>query len=71
MPIFDFRCCECGHQFDLMISYAERDKVRCPQCGAANPSQLLSPFNTARPVSGVRKPVTESCNGCAAAGSGG
>ncbi|MEQ8201812.1 MAG: zinc ribbon domain-containing protein [Syntrophomonadaceae bacterium] len=71
MPIFDFKCRECGYNFDMMISYSEKDKVRCPECGAVNPAQLLTPFNTARPGPGVRKPAPDGCNGCAAAGTGG
>ncbi len=71
MPIFDFKCRECGHQFDLMISNAEKDKVKCPQCGAFNPSQLFSPFNTAKSGPAVSRPMADGCNGCAAAGTGG
>ena len=71
MPIFDFKCRQCGHNFDIMISSAEKDKVRCPECGATNPIQLLSSFNTARPGPGVSKPGPDGCNGCAAAGTGG
>ena len=73
MPIFDFKCRQCGHKFDVMIPASEKNKVGCPQCGAANPTQLLAPFNTSRPGPGVRKPkpAPDGCNGCAVAGTGG
>jgi len=71
VPIFDFRCRQCGHKFDIIISYAEKDKVRCPECSATNPIQQLSSFNTARPGPGVSKPAPDGCNACAAAGTGG
>jgi len=54
-----------------MIPNADKDKVRCPECGAPHPTQLLSSFNTARPGPGVSKPAPDGCSGCAAAGTGG
>lgn len=65
MPIFDFICKQCGHKFDLMISNSEKDKVRCPECGA-EVKQMLSSFNTG----GSTAPM-DSCQGCAAARGGG
>ncbi|HEX3010790.1 MAG TPA: zinc ribbon domain-containing protein [Syntrophomonadaceae bacterium] len=67
MPIFDFMCKECGHKFDLMVSNAEKSKVRCPQCGA-EVKQLLSPFSTS---SAGSSSVKDNCRSCAAAGGGG
>ena len=49
MPIFDFKCRQCGHKFDLMISNADKEKAACPECGAVNAQQLLSLLNTSRP----------------------
>lgn len=66
MPIFDFKCRECGHKFDLIISVENKDKAICPQCGAENPQQLLSVFSTPRAVN-----PAAGCNGCSSAGSGG
>lgn len=71
MPIFDFECRSCGHKFDLMISNAEKDKAKCPQCGAMDLKQLLTSFfsSTASPVKTA--PIPEACSGCGAAGTGG
>ncbi|MDD4171137.1 MAG: zinc ribbon domain-containing protein [Syntrophomonas sp.] len=66
MPIFDFKCQECGHKFDLMISNADKDKAQCPQCGTTNLQQLLSSFSTSR--LGV---AADACFGCGSAGTGG
>ena len=67
MPIFDFKCQECGHKFDLMVSNANKEKVQCPQCGAVNLQQLISSFGTAKAGNGK----SDSCFGCGAAGTGG
>jgi len=66
MPIFDFKCQECGHKFDLIISNADKDKAKCPQCGANNLKQLLSLFSTSRAGT-----PADSCSGCGTAGAGG
>lgn len=36
MPFFDFHCADCGRDFELMLSIAERDGKRraCPECGS-------------------------------------
>ena len=66
MPIFDFECRKCGHKFDLIISNADKEKAKCPQCGAMNLKQLLSSFSTSRLGN-----IPDSCSGCSAAGAGG
>ena len=35
MPIYDFRCTQCGHRFELMRSISNRDGVTCPKCGGS------------------------------------
>jgi putative FmdB family regulatory protein len=65
MPIFDFICKQCGHKFDRMVSNAEKNNVRCPECGA-EVRQVLSPFSTAASSS-----ARDACQGCAVAGGGG
>jgi len=68
MPIYDFKCMECGHKFDQMVASSDRAKVKCPRCGAINPQQLLSAFATTKSSgSGSSDP----CLGCGNAGTGG
>ncbi|WP_366942926.1 zinc ribbon domain-containing protein [Syntrophomonas sp.] len=69
MPIFDFQCQDCGKSFDKMLSYIDKDKVRCPQCDSSNLKQLLSSFNTTRwgmKTNKVQGPDT--CGGCSNSG---
>ncbi len=45
MPIFEFRCPACGHQFEeLVMGRAELSQVHCPKCKKAGVEQLLSVF---------------------------
>ncbi len=35
MPIYEFRCEECGKEFEkFVISYSQISSVRCPECGS-------------------------------------
>ena len=47
MPVYEFRCSDCGQTFDKlyrrMIS-GDREAPPCPVCGSANTSRLVSLF---------------------------
>lgn len=34
MPMYSFACEGCGKRFDELVSYSQRDQVRCPDCQA-------------------------------------
>jgi len=41
MPLFDFHCKECGHEFERI---AKSDaKVECPKCGAGADKKMSAP----------------------------
>jgi len=42
MPIFDYRCRACGHQFELVV--LKNTVIACPSCNGADLEQLLSGF---------------------------
>ncbi len=62
MPIFDFVCKECGKQFDVKISNAEKSKVKCPECNSSNLKQLLAFFNTGGSKSSRTTSFGQSCS---------
>lgn len=41
MPIYDYRCDECGHAFSAVQSYSESTIDKCPNCGK-RPRRLIS-----------------------------
>ena len=44
MPVYEYRCLDKGHIFDLRRGIDERDTVApCPECQAES-SRLISPF---------------------------
>ena len=45
MPIYEYRCKECGHIFDAFQRIGDDGSdLECPECGAPKPEKLLSAF---------------------------
>lgn len=46
MPIYEFRCNRCGHQFEELVGWrdVEEGKVQCPNCGSREVERRLSLF---------------------------
>lgn len=59
MPLFEFRCCTCDRDFELLVRAG--DSVACPTCGAQKVEKLLS--ESAAPVTGSARslPIAPSC----------
>lgn len=34
MPLYEYRCTNCGHRFEALRSIAARDSAVCEKCGA-------------------------------------
>ncbi len=46
MPLYDYRCADCGHVVEVRHGFDEAYEGRCPQCGAAlkrvfNPAPIV------------------------------
>jgi putative FmdB family regulatory protein len=65
MPIFEYKCSECGHRFEKLIRReGEEADLHCPSCGAAAPSKELSTFAAhahARPAAPAPGPCGAAC----------
>ena len=53
MPLYDFECAGCGHQFERRLTRYADANPDCPKCSAANTVRLFSRFSlhTGRGVS--------------------
>jgi len=58
MPIFEYRCAECGHQFEMLVR--GETHTACPECGATQTEKLFSVPAAHVPGTGSL-PVTSSC----------
>src|SRR3954447_25237806 len=45
MPLYDFRCTRCGHEFEA-LSRPQDPPVACPSCQSGDLEKLLSGFAT-------------------------
>jgi putative FmdB family regulatory protein len=42
MPIYDFACAACGHQFERLQKLSDADPTICPSCGANSISRQVT-----------------------------
>ena len=42
MPIYEYQCGKCGHAFDALQKLGEAALRKCPECGKAALSKLVS-----------------------------
>ncbi len=42
MPIYEYRCADCGHQEEFLQKVSEAPIAACPACGKANFRKMLS-----------------------------
>ncbi len=43
MPIYEYRCKQCGHCFELLVS-SSGTRASCPQCASRKTERLISTF---------------------------
>jgi len=52
MPVYEFRCSKCDQVFEVMGTYADREKAQtCPKCGSTEVKQAISLFSAKPPSS--------------------
>lgn len=56
MPIYEYKCENCGKKFEKLI-YSD-EKIECPKCGSEKVKKLISLFMTSGISSG------SSCSSC-------
>ena len=58
MPIYEFKCEDCGYHFESLVFGSE--KVNCPKCKGPHLKRLISSFS----VSGDKSSSNVSANSC-------
>lgn len=41
MPIFEYTCCDCAHEFEELVATPDQCPP-CPKCGSDNVTKLMS-----------------------------
>ena len=61
MPIYEYWCNKCGHDFEALVRTTDQ-KIVCPECGGRKVTKKLSLFA----VSGVQSGKGSACGSCTA-----
>ena len=59
MPIFEYKCNDCGMVSEFLEKSWKAQQHRCSKCGSSNLQKMLSGF-----VVGQSKAVSSSCETC-------
>ncbi len=62
MPIFEYVCQECHHEFEALVF--GRDKAKCPKCASKKLSPQLSVFAVSTKATGSPSPSAGPCGSC-------
>jgi putative FmdB family regulatory protein len=63
VPLYEYRCAECEHQFESLVAAGRADQASCPVCGASQVRRLLSVFAAPRGGDGAAAPTGGCCGG--------
>lgn len=58
MPIYEFRCGQCGKEFERVVFGSDAGGVECPECGSSETKRQLSVFS----CSGLSKDSGSACS---------
>jgi putative FmdB family regulatory protein len=45
MPIYEYRCEKCQHEFERLSFKSDEEKIECPECGKTKVVRILSATN--------------------------
>jgi len=64
MPMYSYRCPECGKRFDELLPMDRMDQALCPDCGAKAEREWMGKCNSLNPIKEIR-PCDSCAGGCA------
>ena len=62
MPLYEYRCRDCGSRFERFVNGKAR--VACPECESKRADRLLSVFAVSRGSSSSSSEPTGACGSC-------
>ena len=69
MPIFEYKCSQCGHVMEVLHKSRNAEKVTCAKCGSSDLRKLLSGFAVGQSKAS-ESPACDSCSALPACGGG-
>jgi putative FmdB family regulatory protein len=69
MPIYEYKCAKCEHQFEQLVKSMDTSAaVVCPQCGGKKVEKLLSVFAARQGQPAPSPAAGPGCGSCGEAG---
>jgi putative FmdB family regulatory protein len=70
VPLYEYRCANCEHQFESLVPAGRADQATCPACGTGEVRRLLSLFAAPRGAGQVGGASAWGASGAALGGDG-
>jgi putative FmdB family regulatory protein len=65
MPLYEYKCSECGHRFEQLVGISAADQVReCPECGMVAGQRQYSAFASNVKKGSLAGGTTDNCGSC-------
>jgi putative FmdB family regulatory protein len=62
MPIFEYKCSDCGKITEVLVKGSRSPKPACEHCGSKNTKKQFSTFSAQ--VKQTQSPLKENCQSC-------
>jgi putative FmdB family regulatory protein len=43
MPIYEYECKKCGHRFEKILKFSDKQPTKCPECGGKIEQVITAP----------------------------
>jgi putative FmdB family regulatory protein len=43
MPIYEYQCKKCGHRFEKILKFSDKQPTKCPECGGKIEQVISAP----------------------------
>ena len=64
MPLYEYRCADCGEEFEALVPAGRADAEHCPDCGSEARRLLSLVAAPVRGSDGAALPVAGGGGGC-------
>ncbi len=62
MPLYEYKCSDCGEQFETLVTSRDKaNKATCPSCGSGKTERMLSTFAVGKPSAPASSCATGTC----------
>jgi putative FmdB family regulatory protein len=64
MPLYEYRCTQCGESFEIMLRFSESNRIpACPKCDSTNTQKKISNVASfGQGAASVNSAATSSCS---------